>query len=82
MSLAVSRLLDMVGRRSDESEFVLGLFLRAFYCNLVDLLVVGDGVEVEDERAGRGEADDAREWIRSHQLKKPRGTRKGSTVVY
>ena len=77
MSIAVSRLLDMVGRRS---EFVLGLFLGAFY--LVYLLVVGDGVEVEDERAGRGEADDAREWIRSHQLKKPRGTRKGSTVVY
>ena len=79
MSIAVSRLLDMVGRRSDESEFVLGLFLRAFYCNLVDLLVVGDGVEVEDERAGHCEADDTRI---SHQLKKPRGTRKGSTVVY
>ena len=74
MSLAVSRLLDMVGRRS---EFVLGLFLGAFY--LVYLLVVGDGVEVEDERAGHCEADDTRI---SHQLKKPRGTRKGSTVVY
>ena len=75
MPHAVNRLLDVVIKRS---QFVLGIFLGALY--LVYLLVVGD--EVEDERAGQGEADDTREWIKIHQLKKPRGTRKGSTVVY